>query len=525
MTLTGESFIGRERARSTTTFRAVEAASGRTLEPPFHEANALLVDRAAELAWSAFQSYRESETQQRAQFLESIAEQIMALEEELLARVAVESSLPRARLTAERARTVNQLRLFAQELRLGGWRRVRIDPALPRRIPLARPDLRQYQVAIGPVAVFGASNFPLAFSVAGGDTAAALAAGCPVIVKGHPAHPGTSELIARAITAAANAIGMPAGVFSLLQGASHALGAALVSHPRVKAVAFTGSRSGGLALMRIASQRPEPIPVYAEMSSINPVVLLPDALVQGAETLAERFVESVTLGTGQFCTNPGLLIAMNSPALDRFVSATAAAMERVSASVMLTADIAQAYAAGVERLQQHPQVSVVGRGCDTPGLVGGRAALFAVDANTMLAHAEITEEVFGPSSVLVRCTDVSQFLKVLQHLEGQLTATLHFAQTDTDLARSVLEVLEGKAGRLIANSWPTGVEVSHAMIHGGPYPATSDGRSTSVGTLALERFLRPVCYQDFPEALLPQPLRDEIFASLPHRYDGEYRSP
>jgi alpha-ketoglutaric semialdehyde dehydrogenase len=317
---------------------------------------------------------------------------------------------------------------------------------------------------------------------------------------------------------------MPAGVFSLLNGESHELGATLVRHPRVKAVGFTGSRAGGLALMKLAKERPEPIPVYAEMSSINPVVLLPGALAADPETLAKRFVESLTLGSGQFCTNPGLLIALNSPALDRFVAATAAAVEQVGSSAMLTAAIEATYVARVDRLRRLPCVSEIGRGSDAPGLRGARAAFLAVDAATALRHSEISEEVFGPSSVLVRCASEAELLSVVRHLEGQLTATLHFTQEDTSLARSLLSVLEGRVGRLIANGWPTGVEVSHAMVHGGPFPASSDGRSTSVGTLAIERFLRPVCYQDFPDSLLPQPLQNGVFASRPHRYDGEYRT-
>ena len=524
MGLTGELIVGSERVRSATTFAPRQTSTGQSLSPPFYAADKGIVDRACDLAWSAFEPYRELGFERRARFLEAIADEIVALGDELLSRACSESGLPLARLTGERARTANQLRLFATEVRNGGWLGLRVDPALPDRQPLPRSDLRQYKVPLGPVAVFGASNFPLAFSVAGGDTAAALAAGCPVVVKGHPAHPGTSELVAQAIVAAVNACGMPRGVFSLLNGESHELGAALVRHPRIKAVGFTGSRAGGLALVKIASERPEPIPVYAEMSSINPVVLLPAALASRTEALAKEFVGSLTLGTGQFCTNPGFLIAVNGPDLDRFIAAAAATLSQVPTSVMLTAGIHAAYESGVDRLLQHARVRVIGRGADPQSLSCGRAALFEVDAAAVLEHREITEEVFGPSSMIVRCANEEELLGVLGQLEGQLTATLHFLEPDVHLARRLLKVLEGKVGRLIANGWPTGVEVSHAMVHGGPFPATSDGRSTSVGTLAIDRFLRPVCYQGFPDSLLPAPLRSEEFTSNPHRYDGEYRT-
>lgn len=523
MTLSGELFVGGERVRCSERFAAIDARTGQILEPRFHVADAAIVDRACQLAWSAFESLRDLDIERRANFLETIAEQILLLGDELLQRAAAESGLPLARLTGERARTMNQLRLFAAELRYGGWRGIRIDPAQPDRQPAPRSALSQYQVPLGPVAVFGASNFPLAFSVAGGDTAAALAAGCPVVVKGHPAHPGTSELVAQAIVAAQQRCDLPAGVFSLLNGQSHELGGALVRHPHIKAVGFTGSRAGGLALMKIANERHDPIPVYAEMSSINPVLLLPSALATKGATLAQEFVGSLTMGTGQFCTNPGFLIALNSPDLERFIAAATAALQRVAPSAMLTAAIHAAYESHIERMQQHPQVNLLGRGDETFSPRCGRAALFAVNAAAVLNHPEITEEIFGPASIIVRCADEAELLDVIGHLEGQLTATLHFADADIKLARSLLRALEGKVGRLIANGWPTGVEVAHAMVHGGPYPATSDGRSTSVGTLAIERFLRPVCYQDFPDALLPAALRSDSFAAYPHRYDGEYR--
>ena len=523
MSISGDLFIGSERVSSSQTFRATNPATGAMLEPGFSVADEAAVNRACELAAAAFDRFRGLEIEDRARFLEAIGEQILALGDELLQRAHQESGLPLARLTGERGRTVGQLRLFAAELRLGGWLGIRVDPALPARTPLPRSDLRQRKIPLGPVAVFGASNFPLAFSVAGGDTASALAAGCPVIVKGHPAHPGTSELVARAIVAAAAACQMPPGVFSLLNGDSYALGTALVAHPLVKAVGFTGSRGGGVALMKIANARREPIPVYTEMSSINPVLLLPGALAERAEDLGKEFVASLNLGVGQFCTNPGILLALDGPDLERFVAAAAAALAPVAPGVMLTAGIHGAYEKGVARLRQHTQVSLLARGSESNGKNCAQGAFFSVTARDVLQTTDVLEEVFGPSSVLIRCQDESQLVNVLEHLEGQLTATLHLTAKDEALAARLLPILERKAGRLIANGWPTGVEVAHAMVHGGPFPATSDGRSTSVGTLAIERFLRPVCYQDFPDSLLPTALRREEVPTRPHRMDGVYQ--
>ena len=524
MPLSGSLFIGRTRVGTSAKFHGVDAATGESLEPAYSSAGAEQIEQACKLAARAFEPYRALDPQARALFLEAIAEQILGVGDELLERAHAESGLPLARLTGERGRTVGQLRLFADELRKGGWLGLRIDPALPERKPLPRPDLRQRKVPLGPIVVFGASNFPLAFSVAGGDTASALAAGCPVIAKGHPAHPGTGELVAHAVVAAAQASNMPEGVFSLLNGASNELGAALVADPRVKAVGFTGSRAGGLALVKIANARPEPIPVYAEMSSINPVVLLPGSLDARADALGRDFVNSVTLGVGQFCTNPGLVLAIDSPGLERFVASAAAALQQVAPAVMLTPGIHSVYDKGVARLLGHEQVRVLARGMEGGGKHCGRAALFAVTATALLEHPELTEEVFGASSTIVRCANEQELAAVLDTLEGQLTASLHLETSDEALAARLLPIVERKVGRIIANGWPTGVEVSHAMVHGGPFPATSDGRSTSVGTLAIERWLRPVCYQDLPDALLPSELRRMATPSLPHRLDGVYRT-
>ena len=521
MQLTGDMLIGGASVRGgAAAIHAVDPSTGRELEPPFPGGTPADVEHACALAWAAFDAYRETGLEERARFLEAIAQALLDLGDALVERACAETGLPRGRIEGERARTVGQLRLFAGVVREGGWLEPRIDPAMPDRKPLPRPDLRQRHVALGPVAVFGASNFPLAFSVAGGDTASALAAGCPVVVKAHPAHPGTSELAGRAVRAAVERCGLPPGVFSMLFGVGNEIGAALVQDPRIKAVGFTGSRAGGLALMRVAAARPEPIPVYAEMSSINPVFLLPRALAARAEEIGRGFVASLTLGAGQFCTNPGLVLAVDGPDLGRFLGAAKEVLGGAPAATMLTPGILEAYQSGVARLSAHTAVETLARGRLQAGPTQGQAALFATDAAAFVADPGLGEEVFGAASLVVRCPDVAAMRAVGERLEGQLTATIQMDEGDLEDARRLLPVVERRVGRVLVNGYPTGVEVSHAMVHGGPYPATSDGRTTSVGTLAIRRFLRPVCYQDLPEALLPEALRDGNPLGLWRRLDG-----
>lgn len=518
--LDGASLIGGEAVRGSDLFHAVDPSSGQLIAPEFAGVGAAEVARACELAAVAFDSYRETDPETRARFLETIADNIEALGDALIERVMAESGLPRARLEGERGRTCGQLRLFAALVRSGDWLGARVDSALPERKPLPRPDIRARKIGLGPVAVFGASNFPLAFSVAGGDTASALAAGCPVVVKGHPAHPGTGELVGRAIRDAVKACGLPAGVFSLLQGTTHELGGALVADPHIKAVGFTGSRGGGMALVQIAAARPEPIPVYAEMSSVNPVILFPAALSARADTLAESFVLSLTQGAGQFCTNPGILIGVDGPELERFVARAAELLGQTAPHAMLSPGIHRNYEQGVNAFAEHHGVDVLARGAEGAGPHCARGALFATDAASFIADPGLRHEVFGSSSILVRCKDFAEIAAVLEELEGQLTATLQLDYADVDLARPLLPILERRAGRVLANGWPTGVEVSHAMVHGGPFPATSDSRSTSVGTLAIERFLRPVSYQNLPDALLPEALKASNPLGVQRLVDG-----
>ncbi|UZJ42847.1 aldehyde dehydrogenase (NADP(+)) [Marinimicrobium sp. C6131] len=508
MKLTGQAFIGATRvAGQGNALQAMDPADNATLDPVYSSAQSQDVDRACELARQAFGPYRKTDPETRARFLETIADNILELGEGLIQRAMAETGLPRARLEGERGRTVNQLKLFAEVLRADRWLDIQRDPALPERTP-PRPDLRSRNIPLGPVAVFGASNFPLAFSVAGGDTASALAAGCPVIVKAHPAHPGTSELVGHALQQAVKQCGLDEGVFSLLFDAGHDVGAALVAHPAIKAVGFTGSRKGGTALMAIAAARPEPIPVYAEMSSINPLFLLSDALEVDPETLAEQYVDSLQMGAGQFCTNPGLLVARTGPALDRFIARATEKLQGSQGQTMLTPGIAQAYNAGLTSLAAQPGVELIARAPDAQAPNQCQSTLLGTRAEHFLKQPELQSEVFGSAALLVQCDSDAQMLAIARGLEGQLTAGLHLTdQVDTTLARELIEVLETRAGRLLINGFPTGVEVCSAMVHGGPYPATSDGRTTSVGTRAIDRFLRPVCYQNFPETLLPVELQ------------------
>jgi 2,5-dioxopentanoate dehydrogenase len=518
--ITGAILVGTEERRGEHTFTAIDPASGASLSPPFQEAGAADVAAACELAAAAFDRFSELGLTERAQFLECAASEIMALGDALIDRAVAETGLSRARLEGERLRTVGQLRFFATIVREGAWIDATLDPAKPDRAPLPRPDLRRRHVALGPVAVFGASNFPLAFSVAGGDSAAALAAGCPVVVKGHPAHPGTGELVARAVQAAVVKCGLPSGTFSYLPGTTQALGAALVADPRIRAVGFTGSRAGGLALARIAAQRPEPIPVFAEMSSINPVILFPGAARSRGAQLGQAYVASVNLGAGQFCTNPGVLLYLAGTELDAFLNAARAAMGECQAQTMLTPGIYANFSEGITRLTQHQAVQGVVRGQSVQGANKAQGGLFAVDAAQFMADERLRQEIFGPSSLMVRAENPEQLGRVIDALEGQLTATVLFDDEDTELVATLLPHLERKVGRIIGNGWPTGVEVCHAMVHGGPFPATTDGRSTSVGALAIQRFLRPVCYQNLPDKLLPPALRTENPLKLLRRVDG-----
>lgn len=502
------------------TYRAVEPATGRELEPSFSALSVAQVGAVTAAAAAAFAAYRDVTPTQRAEFLEAVADAIEATGDSLLQRAHAESGLAVERLTGERARTCAQLRLFAGVVRQGDHLGVRVDPAMPDRTPLPRPDVRMRQVPLGPVVVFGASNFPLAFSTAGGDTAAALAAGCPVIVKAHPAHPGTAELVARAVGDAAARTGMPAGVFSLVHALGTEVGTALVADPRVQGVGFTGSRQGGLALVAVAAARPRPIPVYAEMSSTNPVVMLDGALAADPDALASAYLGSLTMGSGQFCTNPGLVFVPRSRPGDAFVAAVGRAGADTVGQTMLTPRIRETFEEQTATRRADGRLRFVTEGAPGRGSNAPASAVLEAELSDVVTDPVLQDEVFGPSGLLVRYSGVDDLVEALRELPGQLTATIHAAPSDHPQAARLLPELEVLAGRVLFNGWPTGVEVCPAMVHGGPFPATSDSRSTSVGTLAVERFQRPVCYQDVPEGLLPEALRDDNPWRLTRRIDG-----
>jgi 2,5-dioxopentanoate dehydrogenase len=509
MDIRGDQWIAGEASREekAATFCARNPVSGEELPGSFAEAGAAEIDRALQRAAEVHREWRFVERERRAALLEAAATQIEALGEELVQRACAETGLPRGRIEAERGRTTGQLRLFASTVRDDGHLDLRIEPGDPDRQPLPRPDLRSMLLPVGPVAVFGASNFPLAFSVAGGDTAAALAAGCPVVVKGHPSHPGTSELVARALNAAVAEVGAPAGLISMLQGASHAVGEGLVTHPETRSVAFTGSLQGGRALCELAARRSRPIPVFAEMGSVNPVFFLPGALAADPEGLAEAFFGSVTLGVGQFCTNPGLAIVRSGEAAERFAAALVAQAESAAPGTMLHRGIAEGFAAAAQALQGRG-AERLGSGAELrEGHAGARPAIFRVSGARFLAEPDLADECFGPSTLLVVCDSEAEIAEIVRALPGQLTATLHAGVGDEEQAAALTPDLVEAVGRLLFGGFPTGVEVSPAMVHGGPWPASSDARFTSVGTAAIRRFLRPVCWQNAPEALLPPELR------------------
>jgi 2,5-dioxopentanoate dehydrogenase len=483
-------------------FMAASPLQPEPLTPVFHEATEAEVHLALTAAEAARTALDTAGSNGRAGFLEGIASELESLGAPLLERAHLETGLPLERLAAERNRTTGQLRQLAALLREERWRDVRVEPPLPARQPLPRPGLRRALLPLGPVAVFGASNFPFAYSVAGGDTASAFAAGCPVVVKAHPAHPGTSELTGHAILCALKKSGLPPSAFALLQGRSHALGETLVRHPLLQAVGFTGSLRGGRALFDAAHSRPAPIPVFAEMGSLNPVFLLPGALRSGAARIAAGLAQSITQGGGQFCTKPGLLFGLASPEWNAFQASLEAAMRATPPSTLLHSEIQRAYKAGAARTASLPSVQILAESAqpDQPALTQGRPLLLGTDAARYLAEPLLHEENFGPSSVLVKVPDMEVLFLIAATLEGQLTATVHGTDAEAETVAALFSILEQKAGRLIYNGYPTGVEVCPAVHHGGPYPASTDSRFTAVGTAAIQRWLRPVCYQDFPGA-------------------------
>jgi 2,5-dioxopentanoate dehydrogenase len=524
MQILGNSLIGsRDVAGSSESFRAWNPATGQQLDGDFHSVTEAEVDLAARLASEAFATYGRLSHREKASFLRGIASRIEALGEPLIERAHLETALPKPRLQSETARTCNQLRLFASVVEEGSWVGARIDRADPQRKPLAKPDIRSMLHPIGPVAVFGASNFPLAFSVAGGDTASALAAGNAVVVKAHPAHPGTSELVGRAIRECVHERGLPEGTFSLLFDSGNAVGRALIQHPLIKAGGFTGSTAGGRALMNLAASRPEPIPFYAEMGSTNPVFLLPGALSARGKEIAGQLHSSFTLGSGQFCTKPGLVFHPASNGSDSFLSELRGKVAQSSELTLLTSGIRNAYAQELQRRSARSDIRLLAQGGQkkSDSAFTAEVAAFETDVPTLLAKPELASEVFGPFTLLLAYANKQQVLDAARSLHGHLTATIHGTEEDLHEYSELLEILRHKVGRIVFNGYPTGVEVCHAMVHGGPYPASTDGRSTSVGTQAIFRFARPVCYQDLPDAALPDELKSENPLGIWRMVDGQ----
>jgi alpha-ketoglutaric semialdehyde dehydrogenase len=508
MPLTGLSFIGSQRGETGgAAIYAINPATGERVDPVYHSASAAEVDQTVQLASQAFPVYAALSGKEKGALLRGIADGLDAIQQQLADRAHLETALPMPRLLGEVTRTTGQLRVFASLVEEGSWVEARIDSAMPDRKPLPRPNLRSMLRPLGPVVVIGPSNFPLAFSVAGGDTASALAAGCPVIVKAHPAHPGTSELAAEVVQRAVAAAGLPEGVFSLLFDAGIEVGVALVRHPLVQALAFTGSLRAGRALMDLAAARPHPIPCFTEMASSNPVFILPSALQGGAESLAQSLFNSFTLGAGQMCTKPGIVLLAQQQETAAFTAKLSELVAQAQPFTLLTPAIARDYA----RLASHraTQATVEAQAppsVDAPASTAN-AQLFTTSLAQFLEHPEFSEEIFGPDTLLVHCQSPEEYLRAAKALDGHLTATVLGTEDDLAAHRDLIAVLEQKAGRLIFNGFPTGVEVAHAMVHGGPYPAASDSRFSSVGTTASYRFARPVCFQNFPDAQLPEELQ------------------
>lgn len=526
MELTGLSLIGSERgSRNGSSFQAFAPSTGQPIQPLYRAATLHELDRAANLASEAFQTYSQTTGKARAAFLRRIADGFDAHRDELAQRANLETALPLPRLIGEVNRTANQFRLFASVVEDGSWVQARIDPALPDRQPLPRPDLRAMLRPLGPVAVFGSSNFPLAFSVGGGDTASALAAGCPVIVKAHAAHPGTGEIAGRIIADAVAAESLHPGTFSMLFGAGVEIGAALVKHPHIKAVGFTGSLRAGRILMDAAAARPEPIPCFTEMSSGNPVFILPGALRKGPSALAQGLFGSFTLGAGQFCTKPGIVFIPQSGEAKSFLDELRSLVEQAQPYTLLTGSIAREYERSTEQRATQAAVAaeahLLSEASANTAPFHAAAKLFSIPLDQLVREPHLADEIFGPDTLLVNCDSTGDYLSAARALSGHLTATIFGDEDDLAANRELIHILEQKAGRVIFNGFPTGVEVTHAMVHGGPYPATSDPRFTSVGSLAIYRFARPVCFQNFPQSQLPPELQDANPLGIRRLRDGK----
>ena len=522
MKLTGLNFIGNKLSgEGKELFNAINPENNKGLETDFHEATEKEINDAIVKAENAFVEYSKKNGKEKAIFLETIADEILNLGDEVIERCHQETGLPPGRLTGERVRTVNQLKMFAELLKEGSWVDARIETVIPDRQPVRKPDIRSMLKPLGPVGIFGASNFPFAFSVAGGDTVSALAAGCTIVVKAHPAHPGTCELIANAIKSAVQKTNMPDGTFSMLHGRSNKVGMGIVNHPLIKAIGFTGSFKGGKAIYDAAVRRPVPIPVYAEMGSTNPVFILPNALRERKEEIAKELTASVTLGAGQFCTNPGLVFYEESEDAKKFRDGIAKNFGMVESQTMLTESINKAYRSGIENMKRRNAINLLAEGKTSGAALEGVAYLMHTGSENFINDDELENEIFGPSTLNITASSKSELIKAAQKLKGHLTVTLHGTEEDLKENADLISLLERKAGRLIINGFPTGVEVCHSMVHGGPFPATTDSRTTSVGTLAINRFVRPVSYQNFPDEFLPDELKNKNPLGIWRLVNGE----
>lgn len=508
--LTGKNYIGNKlSSEGKQIFKTFNPQKNADNQWEFREASNDEIDAAVDLATQAFKEYKNVSALKKAQFLSTIADEIEALGQPLIDTYVAESGLPEGRAVGERGRTMGQLRAFAALLKEGSWVEASIDTAQPNRIPLPKADIRKMLLPLGPIAVFGSSNFPLAFSTAGGDTASALAAGCTVIVKSHPMHAGTGELVASAILKAAEKTGMPNGVFSNLNSSGIEVGQSLVMHSGIKAVGFTGSIKGGMALYKLAGERKEPIPVFAEMGSVNPVIVLPNAIKEKGDYWAKQYAGSITLGAGQFCTNPGLILGLEDDAFKAFVDTLGQELEKIEPSCMLHPRIHKGYDESKKKLSNQEGTAVVGSYDRTVAPNYAQQKVVIVRGDQFLANPTLHQEVFGPFSVVVKCKDMSELKNILEHLEGQLTGTILGDKKELDTYHEIVEALTNRVGRIIFNGVPTGVEVCPSMQHGGPFPASSDSRFTSVGDAAIKRWSRPVAFQDWPDEMLPEALHNK----------------
>ena len=519
--ISGKNFIGNKlSANGTKTYKTFNPELNTENAIVFTEATAQEIDDAVNLAASVFKEYRTVSGINKAEFLNAIAEEILALDDVLIKIYCSETGLPEGRAKGERGRTIGQLRSFANLVAEGSWVEATIDTAQPNREPMPRSDIRKMLIPLGPVVVFGASNFPLAYSTAGGDTAAALASGCPVIVKSHPMHSGTGALVASAIIKAAEKTGMPNGVFSNLNSSGIEVGQQLVAHPKVKAVGFTGSINGGRALLDLASKRAEPIPVFAEMGSINPVIILPKALENRKADIAKTYASSITLGTGQFCTNPGLLLGIKSDALTSFINNVSEEITKINPSCMLHPNIKKGYISNKEKVVSQDKVTVTANYSSNVQNNYAAQAIVTVGGKTFLENPTLHLEVFGPFSMIVQCENASELETVIASLEGQLTGTVISDANEVANYPAVIAALQNRVGRIIFNGVPTGVEVCESMVHGGPYPASTDSRFTAVGIGSIKRWVRPFSYQDWPNDLLPNELKNDNSSNIFRVIDG-----